>query len=534
MMASIALASSVKGLAGHLASLRFAPGLRGLVLLALVWTPGRSGACPSDTRLTVRENLRLAAATPATAMARPVRLPVDDLPPSEVGQWSSPREWPLVAIHAALLPTGEVLAYSYPDDRPGHSAALLWDPDTDTFRDVSLDRDVFCSGLVLLSDGTLLMTGGNAHGCSFQGTADVHRFDPFERTWQREPDMSVARWYPSNVLLADGRVLITSGLDENCKLTPLMEVYTPGIGVEVLAAGSRPLELYPRLHLLGDGRVVHAGIERRTWTFDPQVEEWSFVGVTNDERRWAGTSVQVPGDPFAVMIFGGGSPAMATVERLDFSSESPGWQTMAPMHYGRSHANPVVLPDGDILMVGGGDRALYDGPVFHAERYDPRTDSWQLLPAQAHPRMYHATALLLPDGRVLSAGQDRGPSLYSAEIYEPSYLFRGPRPKIVAAPSVATYEKPFTVEVDSDSPPAEVVLIAPGAVTHGVDLTQRLVSLTFEAQDGLLEVTAPEHAALAPAGYYMLFVLDERRVPSIAAWIRLAFPTKDDDRLRTN
>ena len=74
----------------------------------------------------------------------------------------------------------------------------------------------------------------------------------------------------------------------------------------------------------------------------------------------------------------------------------------------------------------------------------PSTDSWLLGPAQQEDRTYHSTAVLLPDGRVFSAGDDHYPleikgrssaSPTTAEIYSPPYLFKGPRPQIDSAPS---------------------------------------------------------------------------------------------------
>jgi hypothetical protein len=132
-----------------------------------------------------------------------------------------------------------------------------------------------------------------------------------------------------------------------------------------------------------------------------------------------------------VLAFGGtrGARATASAEIIDLSPPDPFWQFTAPLHHTRMHANGVLLPDGTVLAVGGGNRALFKEPELVAELYDPVSETWTDLAAQDASRMYHSTALLLPDGRVLSAGQNHGAQRFTGEVFAPPYLFagRGPR-----------------------------------------------------------------------------------------------------------
>ncbi len=155
------------------------------------------------------------------------------------------------------------------------------------------------------------------------------------------------------------------------------------------------------------------------------------------------------------MIMGGGNDngVTNTCEIIDFSESEPQWQWLAPMHIARAHANAVILPDRTVMIVGGGQEGLYENPIHASERYDPATNTWTLLPSQVYGRMYHSTAMLLPDGRVLSAGQDNGGSGGWGEIYRPAYLFRGPRPLVSAAPSTIFYAQTFEI----DTPQAKQV-----------------------------------------------------------------------------
>jgi hypothetical protein len=143
---------------------------------------------------------------------------------------------------------------------------------------------------------------------------------------------------------------------------------------------------------------------------------------------------------------------------------------------------------------------------------------------QAEDRAYHSTAILLPDARVLSAGDDGAPindpryTNDAIEIFSPTYLFRGPRPIIGAAPATITWGQNFTITTPSSV--TQAVLIAPGANTHGNDMHQRYVPLVFTGS-GSLNATAPPNANVAPPGYYMLFLLNSAGVPSVSKWIRL-------------
>jgi hypothetical protein len=168
------------------------------------------------------------------------------------------------------------------------------------------------------------------------------------------------------------------------------------------------------------------------------------------------------------------------------------------------------------------------------ELWDPDTGAWTLGAAQAESRAYHSTAVLLPDGRVVSAGDDySGPSFTqdTAEIYEPPYLFDGstlaPRPAIAAAPGLLTWGERYAIGVTPASGRAvtRAVLVAPAATTHAVDYNQRYVPLRLESSTGgSVIVDAPPNANVAPTGRYMLFVVDETGTPSIARWVQVGPP----------
>jgi hypothetical protein len=202
------------------------------------------------------------------------------------------------------------------------------------------------------------------------------------------------------------------------------------------------------------------------------------------------------------------------------NESSPAWRQTAAMAFPRAYHTLTVLPDGNVLVTGGG--VTTEGKDVSAAVYE--AELWSL------PRLYHGTAVLLADGRIAVAGSGDsfgGPNQTTAESYAPPYLFKGTRPDIVSAPAEIFYGTSIAADLADASPITSVALMRPGAVTHQFDESQRYLSLTFHQIGNTLSIDAPASATLAPPGYYMLFVLTEAGVPSIAHWVRLPAPTED-------
>jgi len=194
----------------------------------------------------------------------------------------------------------------------------------------------------------------------------------------------------------------------------------------------------------------------------------------------------------------------------------------------RSHHNVILLPDRSMVSIGGGygnrgGNKWVAGPEHKpVEILDRGASAWRLGPAQTQKRSYHSAAVLLPDGRVLSAGDESdatSSAIDVAEIYEPAYLHKtGTRPAITAAPAGTTWGATFSVRTNIAI--SEAVLVAPGANTHSTEMSQRLVPLTVRRTTTGANLVAPSSRNVAPPGYYMLFVLAKGK-PSVARWVRL-------------
>jgi hypothetical protein len=441
-------------------------------------------------------------------------------------------EWDVTGIHAAVFRTGEALNFAYPFAGPGSEAWTI-DPGTGATTSVIAPGNFFCGGQAFVPDGDLIVFGGTDERSTndeFYGLPDVTRFDPDDRSWTRLPDMSHGRWYPTATALPDGRILVSAGLDTDGEPTPVLEVFGPGDETVALPNADRYQPLYPRMFLLPSGEVLDAGPADVSMALDLDTGEWREVAESAYGWRDSGTSVLLPlsAPDYTPRIFttGGDDPATNTAELLDLGNDMPAWEPLPSMAYERRHANSTILPDGTVLVSGG--TAVDNEPddaALPAEIFDPETRTWSEVASLHEPRLYHSTAILLPDGRVMTSGGD---GELSAEFYSPPYLFRGPRPEITSAAATTRYDASFTVMSPDADDITGAVLIRPGAVTHSFNQEQRMIDLEFTAGGGRLAIESPPDPNLAPPGYYMLFLLNADGVPSEAAFIRLGDDQPDD------
>ena len=449
---------------------------------------------------------------------------------SVTGQWTSAQTWPFMAAHASLLPNKKVLFW--PSFSNGNNPTL-WDPVADNFAAAPFaPYNIFCSGHSFLQDGKLFVTGGHA-GNNSDGLIGSSIYDATANTWTRMRDMNDARWYPTNTTLANGDVLVVSGFTVTGTFNTMPQVWNPSTNTwRDLTSAQLMLPLYPWMFLAPNGQVFNAGdaTEARATTLTSRylntsgTGQWTAVTSYNyNGVRDYGSAVMFDGK---ILIAGGdgavNTAATKTAEVIDLNSASPSWQFTGSMANARRQFTLTVLPDGKVLATGGSTGFGFDNrsnPVFPAEMWDPNTGSWTSMASISVYRGYHSTALLLPDGRVLSAGGEQTGA--SAQIYSPPYLFKGARPTITSAPSSASYGQTLFVATPDAANIGMVTWIRLGSVTHGFDHNQRLNHLSFTQASGGLNVTTPANANLAPPGHYMLFLVNKNGVPSVASIVRI-------------
>jgi galactose oxidase len=455
---------------------------------------------------------------------------------SVTGQWSAVQTWPStsagwVPTHAMVLPNGKVFYYSsYGDGLNPH----FWDPATNAVTTAPLPGyNIFCSGHSFLADGKLFVTGG--HIDDYVGYAHATIYDPFANTWTQVPDMNAGRWYPTNTTLANGDVLVVSGTIHG---PASAQVYndTPQVyqratnSWRTLTSAVLHLQLYPFMFLAPSGKVFLAGWNPDTRYIDPSgTGSWSFVATSIHGWRNYGSALMY--DVGKIMIVGGDGDNSThtptnTAEVIDLNAATPAWQSVASMANRRRQQNATVLPDGTVLVTGGSSASGFDvpsGAVFAAELWSPATNTWTTLASAAKYRGYHSFALLLPDGRVLTAGgqlnQTGAANGANAEIFSPPYLFKGARPTITSAPLSVGYGQ--TTLIGTSDAISKVSWIRLSAVTHAFNQEQRFIPLSFTAGTGGINVTFPSSANISPPGYYMLFLLNSAGVPSVATIINI-------------
>jgi Domain of unknown function (DUF1929) len=517
----------------------------------------------------------------------------------------------VIAIHAALLRSGKILYFGGDQHDPGRHHLGLVDGvrlfdcatlgiSTPAAADLS---DFFCCGHAFLPSGQLLIGGGtqywayavatpgdphfHARSGHFRGLPDTWRFDAGTETFHRVADMRVqpgqtaggGRWYPTLLTMSDGRVLAVSGHPSEADalhFNNLVEAFRDDGGSgwwEEVATMPHEMTLYPRAHGLPNGRIFfsspHAdGSPQGTcYTLDPHAGTWTPV-CTGPGPAYAGFDTSavllplVPEDGYRprALLVGASGPLT-----IDLGDATPSWHTTGPRTLVdpgsppsspiRHNVNAVLLPTGDVAVVGG-IRNVADDPgsaVHEIELYRHETDSWVTLPpsgSMSVSRSYHSVALLMPDGRVWVAGSNvfctwsfHDPADYphsqdypnpqqpitaqddhidhrhlEIEIFEPWYVGRPDRPAF--AVDEATWRTGETRRVNCAVALeiSRVVLIRPGSVTHSFNPDQRWVALSFSviAPDELT-VTVPNNANLLPPGAYLAFLLRQVVDPSTSA-----------------
>jgi Domain of unknown function (DUF1929) len=461
--------------------------------------------------------------------------------PGQVGRWEGPYDWPVVAVHATLLPNGRVLAYDSVGDGPTENnqqqtftRATIWNPANNSHTGVNSTTgfNLFCSGLTLLNDGRVFFAGGNLNS-QLEGIKQTHIFNPSNNSWSIEGTMQAARWYPAATALSNREILITGGGPTTPEIRATNGVLRTLPGANANIADDR---VYSWLKQAPDGRVAYLGPASSMRFLDPSGNgRWdNFTERDGQYRNYGSYATYNLG---RVLITGGGArnPSAVTI-----NLNNNAVQGTSSMNRQRIQHNLTVLADGKVLATGGmqnTDQGLVDvnNGVFEAESWNPANGQWTVLASMNVTRQYHSIAMLLPDGRVLSAGggicgacQQQNYLAKNAEIFTPPYLFkkdgsgqRASRPGIRSAPGNLNYGEAFNISTAQATNISKVSLVRFGGVTHSANMDQLYVPMSFTKGNGVVRATPPGNAKAAPPGYYMLFIHNNQGVPSVAKILKL-------------
>jgi len=456
-------------------------------------------------------------------------------------------------------------------------------------------HDMFCSDQKLLYTGDVLVAGGSRwdvpEDTRFpepRGVATTRVFDAATDGFRTVAEMQEPRWYPSLVTLADGRVLVASGVrrafgtfmspEASFSQVRLTELYSPRDEDWVDGGTSDwSFPLYPRLHLLPDGKVFYGGAgqswnpagetaDQATWglrrVYDAAKRRWQILDHARYGVRSGAASVMLrlepPYNQAEILVAGGtlgstpGTWAATTLSEIirwtpggigDVGDRKTPIAGLAgdrsQLRNRRWFGTPMLLPTGEVFLVNGGDADDVLDPgsaaaVRTPELYDPRKGAWTELASSRRDRVYHNTGVLLPDGRVLVGGNAPHPAHYfrhgnattrsnnfrdaTFEIYEPPYLFRGRRPRVR---SVQPARRGTALRLSLGAGTrakrvSEVVLVRMGANTHSMDADLCAAKLSHAGAGRTVVAHLPRRGdgrILPPGPYYVFAIRNGKHGP---------------------
>ncbi|MFJ5261189.1 galactose oxidase-like domain-containing protein [Streptomyces sp. NPDC088387] len=487
------------------------------------------------------------------------------------GKWEVlPAQNPVRSMHSVVLHNGKVLliAGSGNDEsqfEAGTFTSAIYDPQNGSYRVIPTPDDMFCSGHVQLQDGRVLVMSGNkgypsADGTiGYQGYKDSYIFDPATETYSKTNNMNDGHWYPSATVLGNGDVLSFGGLKEDSSGSVTAERWSDAeqkwLPLWQVNQTWSYWGLYPSMILMQDGRLFYSGSHvfgnnipgTGSAIYDYDANTTTQVpGLQQKDRRDQSASVLLPpAQDQKVLTLGGGHnevnpEANRLTDVIDLKEPNPQYVAGPPIpqgtvdlgngpvpqtgDQGKMYVSAVLLPDGKVLETGG---ALHNraNPVFESSLYDPETNTFDPVAADPEARGYHSSAFLLPDGRVMSTGDNPGNGSWNhnVSIYTPPYLLKGDRPEITSLIDTE-WNYGDTQRITVDRPIAKAELIRPAAVTHSSDPNQRFVDLPLSVDGNNIDLNVTSNPNLAPPGWYMLFAVDANGVPSVAEWVHLQGP----------
>ncbi|KAL2538266.1 glyoxal oxidase-related protein [Forsythia ovata] len=504
------------------------------------------------------------------------------------------------AMHMQLLNNGKVIIFDRTDFGPSNISlpngkcrndpndtalpidctahSVEYDIALNTIRPLMVLTDVWCSSGAVMSDGVLLQTGGFN-----DGEHAVRTYKPCNDNscdWQEiKNGLAQRRWYATNHLLPDGRQIVIGGRRQfNYEFYPKKSSAEKAYNLPFLVQTNDPRienNLYPFVFLNVDGNLfIFANNRAILFDYMKGVVVRTYPAVPGGDPRSypsTGSAVLLPlknvhgGAIGAEVLVCGGAPkgayinaqngnfvgALNTCGRIHITDSNPAW-VMETMPQARVMGDMVILPNGDVLIINGASKGTAGwefgrDPVLSPVIYRPDNgigSRFEVQNPSTTPRMYHSSAILLYDGRVLVGGSNPHtyynftrvsfPTDLTLEAFSPSYLnpnYANMRPRIVSPVSQPTigYGQllvvQFTVSSMLNKDLIKVTIVAPSFTTHSFSMNQRLLVLSQNVtvlgkSTYQVRVLTPGSGNLAPRGYYLLFVVHED-IPSDGIWIQI-------------
>ena len=505
------------------------------------------GVKPQAKSMKALTTVRSAVAAPSSNA-----IPSGDISAGSAGVFGAPVTWPVIPIHVILLPDGQVMSYG--TTATGQQGAQLiydvWDPSLGTDASAHLvlpnstSTDIFCGAQSLMLSGDVLTSGGDltVNGVRNSANNQTTIFSPSANTLTANTPMTYARWYATLVGLPNGQLAVFGGRQNVGSLSPVVpsptpEIYDPALRTWTSLTGATSTAAfganwwYPRAFVAPGGKIFVINNTNGKLFYLSTANGGS---ITPSRVTAPIGDISLPTVPFA--------PGKLLSVRLnqqvvvvDYTGSTPTITPTDPIDQVRYWANGTVLADGRVLVTGGSADRSADtakkliGVDYQAQIWDPRTGHWTAGASALKPRLYHSTAMLLPDATVLTGGGGApGPvTNLNAEIYYPPYLYAADgspavRP-VIASTSAHFYDPGSTLiaTVGQTDVIARMTLIRTGSATHSTNADQRFIELSFTQVGQTLSAGLPSDSTVLVPGFYMLFAINSAGVPSVASLINI-------------
>ncbi|XP_065848073.1 aldehyde oxidase GLOX-like [Euphorbia lathyris] len=460
-------------------------------------------------------------------------------------------------------------------DCTAHS--VEYDVLTNKIRPLMVQTDVWCSSGSVTPDGRLIQTGGFN-----DGERKVRIFNPCSNCdWEEVGDgLKARRWYATNHKLTDGRQIVIGGRRQfNYEFYPKNDaasnVYSLSFLVQTNDKGIEN-NLYPFVFLNVDGNLfIFANNRAILFDYNTNKVVKTYPVIPGaDPRNYpsTGSAVLLPlknlqgNQTQAEVLVCGGAPrgsyiqalrgnfvkALDTCGRIKITDPNPVW-VMETMPQPRSMGDLILLPNGNVLIINGAGTGTAGwefgrNPVLRPALYRPENginSRFESLNPTGIPRMYHSSAILVRDGRILVGGSNPHvnynfsgvlfPTELRLEEFYPPYLdaqYGDLRPAIVSPISKVRIRYGqrlvvrFKVTSVLNAKTVSVKMVSPSFTTHSFSMNQRLLDLGNEKVTNVgtatfdIQVTSPSSSVLAPPGYYLCFVVHQD-IPSVGIWVQV-------------
>ncbi|CAM8942261.1 unnamed protein product [Rhodiola kirilowii] len=476
-----------------------------------------------------------------------------------------------------MLPTSKCDPAKVPKTTDCSAHSVEYNVASNTVRPLMLLTDAWCSSGSVNPNGHLIQTGGNGAGFKV-----VRTMDPCTNgcDWAENKDaLFASRWYASVQNLPSGEEIIIGGRGQfNYEFYPkttfknlfslpfLSDTNDKGIennlypytflntdGFIFIFANNRAILLDYKNNMVVKTYPTIPGGDPRSY---PSTGSAAFLPLKNLEAATIVTEVLVcggaPKGSYDQSLRGTFVTALNTCARMKINDPAPIW-VVETMPFARVMGDMALLPNGAVLIINGASRGTAgweqaDTPVLNPVLYHPDNKLGARFETQnpaSIARMYHSTAILLRDGRVLIGGSNPHahynfinvtfPTEVSLDAFSPSYLdanLKNLRPTILLPVSQTriSYAQQVTVIFHIRGPVnlnrIAVTMMAPTFTTHSFSMNQRSLVLTkgnilkLRRNMYQVRVTTPKSGVLAPPGFYFLFVVHQD-VPSEANWIQI-------------